>query len=134
MIPVLLQSRAPNAPGDTSLGPVLLWLGVLVVVTLAGGALLMWYRRRVLSQPAAEDAGSFMDELRRARDAGEMSAVEFEAAKKQMVARIRGNSAASTPQRGARGAARYGFHEGAAPHDARRTMNHGGPQEPPAAL
>ncbi len=147
LIPPLLQTRPPAGPGgDNSLGPVLLWLGVLIVVTLAGGAVLLWYRRRVLGEPPAGEVGSFMDELRRAKDAGEISTVEFEAAKKQMVAKIRGglavpptpgNELAPSVRQRPRGAARYGFHEaadgppGSGASEPPRQTGHSDEAEPP---
>ena len=76
MFPVLFLQNAARAPAEgQGLRQVLLWLGVLILVTVAGGLLLMWFRRRVLAQAGDEDASSFMDELRKARDSGEMSEV-----------------------------------------------------------
>ncbi len=90
--------------------PVLLWLGVLIGITLAGGLLLMWYRRKVLGHDGQEDQGGFMDELRRARDRGEMSDVEFEAARRQMIAKLRGAGSVGRTT-GPNRTSRHGFHD-----------------------
>lgn len=109
-----MQSGSPPGNGQ-GLRSVLLWLGVLILVTVAGGLMLMWYRRRVLGKVGVEDESTFMDELRKARDSGEMSQVEFDAARRQMIARMRGkpDTVPGAAVVRAKGASRFGFHEGA---------------------
>src|SRR5262245_60570063 len=65
-----------------------LWLGVLIAVTIVGYVAIMWFRRRLLADDGWQAAESFMQELRRMRDSGEISAAEYDATRKKMAARI----------------------------------------------
>lgn len=89
----ILRTLAPFAAlpraGKSSSTDVLLWVGVLIVVTLAGAVLILAIRRRTLAGPRTPDAGSMMDELRAMRDRGQMTPEEFDAAIAAMKARLR---------------------------------------------
>lgn len=62
------------------------WLGVLILVVIAGGLVVMWYRRTLLAKdnPDAAEQG-LMASLRAMRDKGEISAEEFDAMRRSMV-------------------------------------------------
>ena len=66
-------------------------IGGLIVAAVIGGILLAVLKSRLLgdSERAAE-TGGLMDELRRARDVGEITSEEYEAARKVMAARAAG--------------------------------------------
>lgn len=88
----LAQQQQPATRDVTS---VMLWLGILIVVTIAGGLAVLAIRRRVLGRGSeTEDQGTLMDSLRGMRDRGEMTPEEFEAAKRAMVERMRAAIAA----------------------------------------
>lgn len=96
---VLLQiapSAKPPAGGDTK--AVLLWVFVLIVLVMGLGVAIMIVRRRMFAKDAsAFGQQTFMEDLRRMRDRGEISPEEFEATKKTMVARLRGSAAPPRP-------------------------------------
>jgi hypothetical protein len=98
MVLSMLQN-AKSAP----LGSVLIWVGVLMTLTLLGGLAVLWYRKQVLSKAAESDPGTLMEQFRRMRDSGEMSAEEFEATKRAMVAKMRGSQVANSDKPAADG-------------------------------
>lgn len=76
------------------------WLGLLVVVILVGGVVAMWIKRRFIQgdQDGSGRVGFTLSDLREMAEAGEISPEEFEAARSQMIARVRGTSGgASVP-------------------------------------
>ncbi|MBL8991578.1 MAG: SHOCT domain-containing protein [Phycisphaerae bacterium] len=81
---------------DSSLGPYLLWIVVLIGVVLVATFGILVLRRRLLDPdaPRRSDAG-VMEELRTLRDQGKLSHEEFEAARKRIVARIAAQALAS---------------------------------------
>jgi hypothetical protein len=77
------------APAGVASNDVLFWAGVLIVLVLAGAVAVMMVRRRLLQGESSVDASEgLLDSMRRLRDSGEMSAAEFEAARKSMAERI----------------------------------------------
>lgn len=101
---LLLTLSAQPRGGRSSSTDVLLWVGVLIVVTLAGAILILAIRRRTLAGPRTPDAGSLMDELRAMRDRGQMTPQEYDAAMSAMKARLRdqvrgGGDASVKPRR-----------------------------------
>lgn len=77
---------------------ILPWLGLLVLVILVGGGIAIWMRRRMLlDQSASPRAGFTLSDLREMARTGEISHEEFEAAKAQMIAKVRGDAAATVP-------------------------------------
>lgn len=87
-------SKRPATAEDRegAIGATLLWIGVLVVLTVAAGLGLMWYRRKVLDRSSEGTQATLMEEFRRMRDSGEITAEEFDATKKAMVARLSGQA------------------------------------------
>lgn len=79
----------------------LLWIGLIIVVTVLGGFFIMLMRRRLLApdQPSHESAG-LMDTLRGMRDRGEISQVEFEAARRSLIDKAMARKAAPEPGTG----------------------------------
>lgn len=85
---------AQQAPPKGDILPVVLWLGILIVITVAGGLIVLAIRKRILSKSSdAADEASLMDSLRALRDRGEMSNEEFEATRRAMIDRVRSNLA-----------------------------------------
>ena len=93
----LFTLAAQPRAGRSSSTDVLLWVGVLIVVTLAGAIVILAIRRRTLAAPRTPDAGSVMEELRGMRDRGQMTQTEFDAAIAAMKARLRAQVQAGTP-------------------------------------
>jgi hypothetical protein len=78
-----------------SLGPFILWIGIMIAGLAAVAVVLMMVRARLLAKDAGVAPGGMLDGLRRMRERGEISQEEFDAAKATMVARLasRGGSA-----------------------------------------
>jgi hypothetical protein len=70
---------------DRLFADILPWLGLLVVIILLGGGLALYLRRRFATVREGETAGFTLADLRRMRDSGEISEVEFTAAKSRML-------------------------------------------------
>lgn len=88
-VPAQVVPRGTNdrgVPNSSAIGEAWLWVGILIVVTIAGGLALMWYRRRVLAAASTEGAEGFMETMRRMRASGEMSEEEFQAVRRNLVA------------------------------------------------
>ncbi len=78
--------------------PVVLWLGILIVITVVAGLVVLALRKRILGRPTeGSDEGSLMDALRGMRDRGEMTSEEFEATRRAMIGRLRGDRASPGP-------------------------------------
>lgn len=85
--------QQPQPKGDIL--PVVLWLGILIVITVVAGLVVLAVRKRILSKSTdGSDEGSLMDSLRGMRDRGEMTSEEFEATRRAMIERLRGDRAA----------------------------------------
>ncbi|GJQ30404.1 MAG: hypothetical protein HBSAPP03_22880 [Phycisphaerae bacterium] len=69
----------------------LLWIGILIVAVVLLFVVLMLAKRKLLGpdKPSAADRG-LLDDLRRMRDAGEITPEEYDAARKSMAAKIAG--------------------------------------------
>jgi hypothetical protein len=77
------------AQQQQTITPLLIWLGVLILVAAVGGALLMAYRRRIFGNESSSQTG-LLDDLRAMRDQGQITAEEYDAARKRMAARLAG--------------------------------------------
>lgn len=86
-----LEVLAQGSPqgGRDSTG-VFVWVAVLIGVLLVGFVLMMWLRKRMLGAETVDHGGGFMDSLREARDSGQMSQEEYDAARKTLAARLAG--------------------------------------------
>ncbi len=72
----------------TSPAEVLFWVGLLVGVSLFGGILIVILRRRLMHRDdKPEDSGGFLNELRRLRNAGEISLEQYEASRDALLGR-----------------------------------------------
>lgn len=81
---------AQQAQSKGDILPVVLWLGILIVVTIVGGLVVLAIRKRILARSSdGADEGSLMDSLRAMRDRGELSPEEFEATRRAMIERVR---------------------------------------------
>lgn len=68
---------------------VLMWVGVLIVVAIVGGAVVMVLRRRMFDPSNdSSGAGSLLEDLRRMKREGEISDAEFEQAKRALTEKI----------------------------------------------
>lgn len=74
------------------LGPALLMLGVLLAIVLSAGGVLIWVRSRTLSSGGRRGGAGLFEDLGRMRDAGEISAEEYAAAKRSVADRLAGRS------------------------------------------
>ena len=74
------------------LGPALLMLGVLLAIVLAAGGVLIWVRSRTLGSGGRRGGAGLFEDLGRMRDAGEISAEEYAAARRSVVDRLAGRS------------------------------------------
>jgi hypothetical protein len=73
------------------------WLGLLLGVVVLGGVIALVVRKRTFTD-RAPDPGTFLDELRAARDRGELSQDEFDRVRAKFSARLRGNDPAAPPR------------------------------------
>lgn len=78
--------------GGDSQGDALLWVGILLGATLFGCVIVLYVRSRYLGQ-RDDDAtpASLMAEMRRMRDAGEISEQEFDRTRRLLVSRAAGD-------------------------------------------
>lgn len=81
-----LAARA-RPPGRGDVGPVLLWLGVLIGLAIIGGVVMMLVRRRVLARDQESQEG-LMESLRKMRDSGVMSRDEYDAARRSIATKL----------------------------------------------
>lgn len=81
----LLQAANRNALPTQ----VLLWVGVLIVLAMLGGAFVMVLRRRMFDRSSdGGAAGSLLEDLRRMRRSGEISEAEFEQARRKLTEKL----------------------------------------------
>lgn len=76
------------AQSSSGAASVLLWVGVLVAVCVAGGLVMVAVRRKMLAEDSRRDDGSMLDHLRDQVARGELSQDEFDAIKRRVVARL----------------------------------------------
>ncbi|MBX3357193.1 MAG: SHOCT domain-containing protein [Phycisphaeraceae bacterium] len=69
-------------------GVLLVLVGGMIVLAIIGGVVVMVVRNRLLAKSDSRaESGSMLDSLRRARDRGEISPDEFDAARSALIAR-----------------------------------------------
>lgn len=96
MLATLAQLAPAGGRGRGSLTEFFLWLGLAIGALVVAGIAIAWYRSRVLRGDAASAAqAGLMDDLRAMRDRGELSAEEYDAAKRALVARFSGGAPAA---------------------------------------
>jgi hypothetical protein len=89
------------AQGSRSQTDALLWIGVILFATIAGGFVVLMMRRRLLApRDSAADHAGIMDSLRAMRDRGELSQAEFEAARRSMIEKAMSRKPQATPGKG----------------------------------
>ncbi|MAB72386.1 MAG: hypothetical protein CMJ54_07760 [Planctomycetaceae bacterium] len=74
---------------DRLFADILPWLGLLVVIILLGGGLALFLRRRLSTIREDEALGFTLADLRKMRDSGEISEVEFTSAKTRMLGALK---------------------------------------------
>ena len=81
--------------GGDLFGRLLPWLGGLLVLAVAGGLLMVWTRRMAVGRQApGHNEGFGLDDLRGMLDRGEITAEEYDRARRRMVERVRSKPAA----------------------------------------
>lgn len=69
---------------------ILIPIGGLIVLAVIGGVAVLLARRSMLAKDSAADPGGMLDDLRKMRDTGQISAEEFDAARKSIAAKLKG--------------------------------------------
>lgn len=93
-----LATLAADPGGSGSLTRVMVWLGVLIVVTIVGGLVAMAVRRRLLGPDSRTDPRvGMLDELQRMRDRGEMTEDEYERTRRAIAERAAGKRSERPP-------------------------------------
>ncbi|MCC6284849.1 MAG: hypothetical protein IT439_06035 [Phycisphaerales bacterium] len=72
--------------GEAS-GRILLWIGILIAMALAGGVLWLRLRKRVFDEDPPDDPASLIEQLRDARRRGVISEEEFQASRDSLLGR-----------------------------------------------
>ena len=81
-----MQGEAPPLDRAKAYGQLWLGVGLMIALTIIAGLILMRYRRGVLQAQAESEGGEgLLQMLRRARDRGEMTEEEFQAARRKLV-------------------------------------------------
>lgn len=86
---------APTGESGTpaSVKRMLIPIGGLIVLALIGGVAVLLARRSMLAKDAATaDQGGLLDDLRKMRDTGQISPEEFDAARKSIAAKLKGEA------------------------------------------
>lgn len=81
--------------GASATSGVILWVGVLILVTLIGGIAMTIARRRMFADDDTQQDAGLMDHLRSMADRGEMTHAEFDAARRRLIERASGASGSS---------------------------------------
>ncbi|UCE58205.1 MAG: hypothetical protein JSU63_12270 [Phycisphaerales bacterium] len=63
----------------------LLWMGVIIVALVFAAALITYLRKRVVSQGDCEAPDFTLDQLRRLKEAGRLTPIEYETLKKRAI-------------------------------------------------
>lgn len=90
---LLLAQSAANR----NLGPMLLQLGLLIVLVLVLGVVILAVRKAMFKDDNADAGGSLFDDLRRMRDSGEISELEYDYLRKCIAARAAGKDLPPRP-------------------------------------
>lgn len=83
---VLAAPAQPRGFG-TQFATILWLLGTIVAAAVLLGVIAWWFRRRLAQQASEAPIGLTMNDLRRMRDAGDLTDEEFEAARQTLLAR-----------------------------------------------
>ncbi len=78
--------------------PLLLFIGLLIVAAVVGGLIVMRVRRRTLADSEPNRAGTF-ESLRRMVRSGAMTQEEFDAVRRRMAERLKGDGGESASGR-----------------------------------
>lgn len=85
-----LLAIAQTPPQDTRTTHLVLAIAALIAAVMLLGLMIMVMRKRLLARESAADAGrSFMEDLRRMRDRGEITQEEFDATRRRIIERAR---------------------------------------------
>ncbi|MFW5653234.1 MAG: SHOCT domain-containing protein [Planctomycetota bacterium] len=84
-----LTLSTTNSATRSSLGDVIITLGVLLALLLIGVAVSVIVRRRMLSDDTGDSVGFTLQELREMKASGKISDEEYEAARAAMIGRVK---------------------------------------------
>lgn len=85
-----LLAIAQTQPPDTRTTHLVLAIAALIAAVMLLGLIIMVMRKRLLARDNAADAGrSFMEDLRRMRDRGEITQDEFDSTRRRIIERAR---------------------------------------------
>lgn len=76
--------------GEQKAFEVLLWFGVYVLLMLVAGVFLFWLRKRLRRRPVEGEEVFTLEQLRRLRDEGELSAGEYDLLKRKIAGGMAG--------------------------------------------
>jgi len=95
---VLLQNAAstpPAGPGRGDPAALVTWVLVLILAVMALGVAVMVVRRKVLAKEnSVADAAGLMESMRRMRDSGQITREEFDAMRRSMARKAKGDGPA----------------------------------------
>lgn len=101
----LLLAQAQTHAQDNRTTNLVLAIAALIAAVMLLGLFIMVFRKRLLARDSDADAGrSFMEDLRRMRDRGEITQTEFDATRRRIIERARQRSQAPSTSRGEGGA------------------------------
>ncbi|KAA0214277.1 MAG: hypothetical protein DYG94_07840 [Leptolyngbya sp. PLA3] len=92
MLMLLAQSSA-----DKHIGPMLIQLGLLIGLVVFAGLILLLFRKWMFSRGDQPATGSMLDDLRRLRDSGEISEVEYDYLRRCIANKAAGKEAPPRP-------------------------------------
>ncbi|MFZ2875394.1 MAG: SHOCT domain-containing protein [Phycisphaerales bacterium] len=85
-----LLTIAQTQPQDPRTTHLVLAIAALIAAVMLLGLIIMVMRKRLLARDSTADAGrSFMEDIRRMRDRGEISQEEFDATRRRIIERAR---------------------------------------------
>ncbi|MAY75719.1 MAG: hypothetical protein CMJ31_13575 [Phycisphaerae bacterium] len=94
-----MGSVIAQSASSGEVGGILLWVGVLIGLVVVASIGMVAIRRHFLGPAKSENVErGFLDDLRAMRDSGEISAEEFDLAKRSMVNAIAGRKGTKTEE------------------------------------
>src|SRR5688572_22904699 len=89
---LLLAQEQPSTPAPprekATTSDIVVAAVVLIAIALVGGFVWMWMRKRLFSPESAASPGTMMEDLRKMRDEGQITAEEYDSVRKNMAARL----------------------------------------------
>jgi len=102
----LVATTGGGGPASRDVGPLLLWIGVLIIAVIGMFLVVMMVRRWLLARDGGMSEGVQMETLRELRDRGALSQEEYEKVRRTMADRMAGTLNAGEPKARQKGAER----------------------------